>query len=296
MSNPQIVYLNGQFLPLEQASVSVMDRGFLFGEGVYEVIPAYGGHLLRLDEHLQRLQNSLDGARIPNPLPADEWKRVLRHLLEKNVGEEQSVYLQVTRGVGPKRDHAFPAEVKPTVFAMINPIPPVSRQTLEQGVSATTLDDIRWQACNIKSTALLANTLLRQKALDAGCAEAILIRDGYATEGTVSNVFAVINGRLRTPPKGPLLLPGITRDLVLELAQEEGIDCEEAPISEAELRNAQEIWVTSSTKEIMPVVMLDGKPVGDGKAGKVWSKMIEAYQRYKAVLRGSSPGREFGNE
>lgn len=280
-----IVYLNGDYMPIDQARVSVLDRGFLFGDGVYEVIPAYGGHLLRIDEHLNRLQNSLDAIHLANPLSREQWLEILQVLLDENDGEDQSVYLQLSRGVAPQRDHAYPADTRPTVFIMVNPLKAVDRQQLSQGVAAITLDDIRWRACNIKATALLANTMLRQQATEAGAAEAILIRDGFATEGAASNIFLVLDGVLLTPPTGPLLLPGITRDLVLELARQQGIPCEERPVSEAELRRAEEIWLTSSTKEILPVIQLDGQPVANGQAGPIWETMIDIYQTYKARLR-----------
>jgi D-alanine transaminase len=200
-----IVYLNGEFLPIEQAKVSVLDRGFLFGDGVYEVIPVYGGHCLRLGEHLKRLQDSLDGIHLKNPLSNQQWEQTLDQLIEKNEGEDKSVYLQLSRGVAPVRDHLFPAQTKPTVFIMSNPLKPVSKETLRAGIKAVTLDDIRWQACNIKATALLANTLLKQQAANQGATEAILVRDGLATEGSASNLFIVSNGVIITPPIGPRL-------------------------------------------------------------------------------------------
>ncbi|MCW9013708.1 MAG: D-amino acid aminotransferase [Gammaproteobacteria bacterium] len=279
------VYLNGQFMPIEQAKVSVLDRGFLFGDGVYEVIPAYGNHLLRLNEHLRRLQNSLDAVRINNPLSQQQWTEILQTLLAKNEGQDQSVYLQVSRGAAPVRDHAFAADLVATVFVMANPMKAVSREKLEPGVSAITLDDIRWKACNIKATALLANVLLRQQAAIEGAAEAILIRDGRATEGAASNVFIVQDGVIVTPPTSPMLLPGITRDLILELAHQNDMPCAERDISEADLRAASEIWLTSSTKEILPVISLDEQPVGNGRYGPIWGSMIDIYQAYKAKLR-----------
>ena len=281
----QIVYLNGVFMPIDEASVSVLDRGFLFGDGVYEVIPVYGGHLLRLTKHLQRLQNSLDGIRLKNPLSMTEWRDMLQHLVRRNEGVDQSVYLQVTRGVAPKRDHRFPADVIPTVFAMSNPLAPVSRDALHAGTTAITLDDIRWRVCNVKATALLANTLLRQQASDRDAGEAILLRDGLVTEGSASNVFIVTDDMIITPPTSPLLLPGITRDLVLELARAHDIVKAERNISERELRQADEIWITSSTREIVPVLKLDGQPVGNGQPGPIWQKMIDIYQNYKQQLR-----------
>ena len=281
----RIVYLNGQYLPIEQARVSVLDRGFLFGDGVYEVIPAYGGHLLRLPQHMQRLQNSLAAIRLDNPLSDDEWIEILNTLLEKNQGRDQSVYLQVTRGVAEQRDHSFPDMVKPTVFVMVNELFAPAKEDLSKGVAAITVDDIRWRACHIKATALLANTLLRQQATDAGAAEAILIRDGLVTEGAASNVFMVKNNTLITPPVGPTLLTGVTRDLVLEQAQLNGINCIESAISENELGQADEIWLTSSTKEILPVISLNGSAVGNGQFGPIWNKMIDIFQSYKEQLR-----------
>ena len=272
-------------MPIEQAKISVLDRGFLFGDGVYEVIPAYGGHLLRLRKHLQRLQNSLDAIHLENPLEQHEWIEILQTILQENEGEDQSVYLQVSRGVAPKRDHAYPEKVNPTIFIMSSELAAVSKESLQPGVSAITLDDIRWHACHIKATALLANTMLRQQAVEQGAAEAILIRDGFATEGAASNLFAVIDGVLVTPPTGPLLLPGITRDLILDLAMHNNIPCEERDITEAELNSAEEIWLSSSTKEILPVIELNGKPVANGQAGPVWENMIDIYQAYKARFR-----------
>jgi D-alanine transaminase len=278
-------YLNGSFLPLEDARVPVMDRGFLFGDGVYEVIPAYGGRLFRLEQHLQRLQNSLDGVRIGNPLTTDAWHELLEELVSRNTGSDQAVYLQVTRGVAPKRDHAFPADVRPTVFAMSNPLPEPRDIAGEPGIHAITLPDIRWQHCNIKAITLLPNVMLRQQAVEADTAEAILIKDGYATEGAASNIFIVRNGILVTPPKGPTLLPGITRDLIIELAAANAIPYREADISEAELHAAGEIWLTSSTREISPVVRLDDAAVGNGRPGPVWRHMIALFQAYKDAIR-----------
>jgi len=278
-------YLNGSFLPLEDACVPVMDRGFLFGDGVYEVIPVYGGRLFRLAQHLQRLQNSLDGVRIGNPLTADAWRGLLEELVSRNTGTDQAVYLQVTRGVAAKRDHAFPADIRPTVFAMSNPLPATRDLAGEQGIHAITLPDIRWQHCNIKAITLLPNVMLRQQAVEADSAEAILVRDGYATEGAASNIFIVRNGVLVTPPKSPALLPGITRDLIIELAANNAVPWREADIPLAELHAAGEIWLTSSTREISPVVRLDDTAVGDGRPGPVWKHMSTLFQAYKDALR-----------
>lgn len=279
------VYLNGSFLPAEQACVPVLDRGFIFGDGVYEVIPAYGGKLFRLEEHLQRLQNSLDAVRIPNPHDTDAWVTLLDTLVTHNGGGEQSLYLQVTRGCA-QRDHAMPAQPTPTVFAMCNPLKPPAAEIIENGVAAITLDDIRWQRCHIKAISLLPNILLRQEALDQNAAEAILIRDGLATEGAASNLFAVLDGVLCTPPTGPFLLPGITRDLILELAAANDIAHCEQHISRLDLQQADEIWLTSSTREILPVTRLDNIMVADGQPGPLFKQMLALYQDYKQQLRG----------
>jgi len=284
-TNMTTAYLNGSFLPLEDARVPVMDRGFLFADGVYEVIPVYGGRLFRLEQHLQRLQSSLDGVRIGNPLPADGWRKLLEELVRRNTGSDQAVYLQVTRGVASKRDHAFPADIRPTVFAMSNPLPEGRDIDGELGIHAITLADIRWQHCNIKAITLLPNVLLRQQAVEADTAEAVLIKDGFATEGAASNIFIVRNGILVTPPKGPALLPGITRDLIIELAASHAVPYREAAIPEAELRAAGEIWLTSSTREISPVVRLDNAAVGNGRPGPVWRHMITLFQAYKDAIR-----------
>lgn len=279
------IYLNGKFLPPEQAMVSVMDRGYLFGDGVYEVIPAYNGKPFRLDAHLKRLHNSLTAIRIREPMSNADWHATINELLARNPGNDQSIYLQVTRGVAPKRDHAFDDSLVPAVFAMVNSIAPADPAIARDGIKAITLDDIRWQACHIKAITLLPNALLRQQAIDAGAAEAILIRNGYAVEGAASNLFIVKRGLLITPPKGPQLLPGITRDVILELAANNAMPYREADITAAELHDADEVWMTSSTKEILPVTLLDGKPVGDGKPGAVYRRMAGLYGEYKEQVR-----------
>jgi len=284
MSTP-IVYLNGEFLPADEAKVSVLDRGFVFGDGVYEVIPVYGRHPFRLDQHLDRLERSLAGIRLADPLGRERWREVLEELIRQNAGEgDLSVYLQVTRGVA-RRDHGFPDGVQPTVLAMCNPIAPLDPEVAEHGVAAITLDDIRWQYCNIKAITLLPNILLRQQALERGAVEAILVRDGLVTEGAASNVFVVREGVLYTPPTGPRLLPGITRDLVVELARDNDIDCREQDIPGEALREAEEIWLTSSTKEIVPVTRLDELPIGSGRPGPLWQRLYAIYQDYKRALR-----------
>lgn len=277
------VYLNGEFLPALEAKVSVLDRGFIFGDGVYEVIPVYGGRLFRLQHHLDRLDNSLEGIRLANPLTHRQWQAILEQLVEENGAGDQSLYLQVTRGVA-RRDHSFPPDTEPTVFAMSNAVGPVP-PGLREGIAAVTVEDFRWKLCHIKAIALLPNILLRQQAVDAGAAEAIMLRDAFVTEGAASNVFIVNNGVVLTPPKSNLLLPGVTRDLVVELCQQNGVPCVEGAISEMQLREADEIWLTSSTKEIIPVIRLDDLPVGGGKPGAVWQQLIGLYQDYKQAFR-----------
>ena len=281
-----IVYLNGEYLDADDACVSVLDRGFIFGDGVYEVIPCYGGHLFRLEQHLQRLQNSLDAIRLENPLSDLQWHETLEKIVQQNTtsAADQSIYLQVTRG-SAKRDHVFPDKVSQTVFIMSNPMLPVSSEKLEKGIAAITHEDIRWRYCHIKSIALLPNTLMRQIAREAGADEAILDRDGNITEGAASNIFVVKDGKIMTPPKGECLLPGITRDLILEIAYDAGLDATETDISLEQLKNADEIWLTSSTKEILPVTLLNGNPVGNGKPGACWQDMIKRYQDHKQQLR-----------
>ncbi len=275
-------YFNGSFLPLEKVHISPLDRGFLFGDGVYEVIPVYAGRLFYLDAHLKRLQYSLDGIRLENPHTQAYWTTLLKDLTAMNGGGDQALYLQVTRGAASERDHAFPANLLPTVFAMCSPLTETPAILLEQGAKAMTLEDIRWQRCDIKSVSLLGNVLLRQVALDQGCSEAVLIRDGYATEGTASSLFIVHQDMIITPPKSAELLPSITRDVVMELVVQHRISCMEARIPVAQLQMAQEVWFASSTREIYPVTSLDGHMVGDGRPGKHWRHMYSLFQRHKA--------------
>ncbi len=285
MNGDTRVYLNGEFIPLDEARIPVMDRGFLFGDSVYEVIPAYGGRLFRLSQHLRRLENSLHAIRMENPLPRAEWESILATLTTQYQGEDQSVYLQVTRGVAPRRDHAIPEGVSPTLFAFTTPFPAIDPRVYEQGIAAITLDDIRWRFCHIKATTLLPNVLLRQEAKEHGAMEAILIRDGLAIEGTASNLFIVDDGQIITPPKGEQLLPGVTRDLVLELAAEAELPYCEAQIDLEQLERADEIWLTSSTREIMPVTRLDDRPVNGGRPGNLWQTLFNRFQAYKEELR-----------
>jgi D-alanine transaminase len=278
------VYLNGQYLPIAEARVSAMDRGFLFGDGAYEVIPVYSRRPFRLPEHLARLRHTLDGIRLANPHTEAEWTRLIGEIVARNDGDDQSVYLQITRGADSKRNHAFPVRVTPTVFVMSEPLvtpPPSQRET---GIAAVSAPDVRWLRCDLKTTSLLANCLLRQLAVDAGCIETILFRDGFMSEGAASNIFAVKDGVLLAPPKNHLMLPGITYDVVLELAARHGLPCEVRDVLEAEARAADELWMTSSTKEVLPIVLLDGQPVGAGTPGPVFRKMYAWYQAFKQTV------------
>ncbi|MGQ0657305.1 MAG: D-amino acid aminotransferase [Chromatiales bacterium] len=281
-----IVYLNGEYLPLEHARISVLDRGFIFGDGVYEVVPSFSGFLFRLEQHLKRLDNSLRAVRMGNPFTHAQWESILDALIERNGGGNQSVYLQVTRGAG-YRDHVPSAPVPQTVFAMCNA---VTHQNQEP-VSALLCEDIRWKWCQIKSIALLPNVLMRLAARDEGAYEAILIRDGLLTEGAASNVFVVSDGLVRTPPHSENLLPGVTRDLIVELLHRHQIPCAETAVTETEVRAAEEIWLTSSTREIVPVAHLDGKPVGAGVPGPVWRRALRIYESFRDAEVAARRGR-----
>nr|NIO43736.1 D-amino acid aminotransferase [Burkholderiales bacterium] len=267
-------------MPIEQAVIPVLDRGFIFGDGVYEVIPVYSRRPFRLGGHLDRLQASLDSIRLQNPHSENEWQELIDRLIKLNEAKDQSLYLQVTRGVA-KRDHAFPKTVKPTVFIMSNPLVPPTAEQINAGVAAITAVDNRWLRCDVKSTALLPNVLLRQLAADAGCVETLLLRDGMLTEGSASNAFVVNKGVLLTPPKSNLMLPGITYDVVLELARANAVRHDVRNISEAELREAEELWISSSSREILPVTKLDGTAVGSGRPGPIFQRMHQLYQDYK---------------
>ena len=274
------VFLNGKLLPAEQATVSVLDRGFIFGDGVYELVPVYSRVPFRLDEHLARLERSLGETRIRNPYSRAEWRSHIYQLIDAQGFDDQSVYFQVTRGVA-KRDHAFPKGVPPTVFLMSNPLVTPPQPQVDDGVCAITAADNRWLRCDIKAIALLPNVLLRQQAVDAGCVETVLIRDGSVTEGAASNIFVLRNGVLLAPPKNHLMLPGITYDVILELAAGDGIRHEVRAVAEQELRDATEIWLTSSTREVLAITQLDGQAVGGGRPGPLFKRMYALYQDYK---------------
>ena len=280
-----IVYLNGEFMPADQARIPVLDRGFIFGDGVYEVIPVYSRKPFRIDEHLKRLQATLDGIKMANPLSVEAWKAVVLKLIEAAPWDDQSIYLQVTRGADNKRDHAFPpASVPSTAFAFSSPLVTTPAEVRAKGVAAITVPDLRWSRCDLKVISLLANVLARQQAVEQGCAEALLIRDGFMKEGAASNIFIVKDGVLCAPPKTHLMLPGITYDLILELAESHGQPVKIAEIEETELRAADEVWMTSSTKEILAITTLDGQPIGTGQPGPLSEQMWHWYQDFKNTV------------
>jgi D-alanine transaminase len=283
-------YLNGRFLPISQAQVSVLDRGFIFGDGVYDVAPVYDLRLFRFDEHIARLTRSLAKLRIPDPHTREEWlaisRRLVQTLAEATGARDQVVYFQVTRGVAP-RDHVMPAAITPTVFMMVNPMRAATPEQRHQGVACVTARDFRWERGDIKSTSLLGNVLARQISADAGATETIMFRDGFLTEAAASNVWIARDGALLGPPKSSHVLEGIRYDLLRDLCEDCGIAYNLRPISEAEVLGADEVMLSSATKEILPVTRIDGEPVGHGalrgRPGTVYARLHEAYERAKAT-------------
>jgi D-alanine transaminase len=275
-----IVYLNGAFLPVEEAMVPVLDRGFIYGDGVYEYVPVYRRQAFRLPQHLARLQHSLDGIRLANPHTDAEWTSIIGDLVARQPYADQGVYFQVTRGVA-KRDHAFPAGVAPTVFMMSNPLATPSREQIEQGVAVVTAEDNRWRHCDLKTISLVGNVLMRQLAADAGAVETVMFRDGNLTEASASNVLVVIGAAIVAPPKDNLILPGITYGAAYDFAQEAGIPFSIRPVAKAEALGASEMWLTSSTKEVLAVTTVDGAPFAGGRPGPVFRKMHALYQAHK---------------
>ena len=283
-----MIYLNGSFIPIEDARISVLDRGFIFGDGVYEVIPVYSLIPFRLPEHLRRLQKSLDGIQLRNPHTDIEWEKLITKIIASNEGENQSIYLHITRGVAP-RNHAFPKKVAPTIFIMSSPLIGAPKELIVTGVSAITANDNRWSRCDIKAISLLPNVLLRQMASDSDATETLLLRDGFLSEGSVSSIFIVKNKILLVPPKSNFMLPGITYDVVLELAVKYQMPYKIREISENDLRSSDEILLASSTKEIMSITLLDGKKVGSGEPGEVFAQLYQHYQNFKiSIMRRES--------
>jgi D-alanine transaminase len=289
--NDRLCYLNGEYKPLSQATVNVLDRGFVFGDGIYDVAPVYGRKLFRFDEHLARLDRSLKKIRIANPLSREAWlercRKLVAALAESEGVADQVVYIQVTRGVAP-RDHVMPEGVAPTVFMMSSPMKPATAEQRHHGVACTTARDFRWERGDIKSISLLGNVLARQLSADHGALETIMFRDGWLTEAAASNVWIVKDGALLGPPKSEHVLEGIRVELLRELCEEEGIAYILKPISEADVGSADEVILSSATKEVLPVTKIDGEPVGHGalrgKPGPVYARLHEAYQRAKATM------------
>jgi D-alanine transaminase len=275
-----IVYLNGALLPIEEAKIPVLDRGFIYGDGVYELIPVYGRRPFRLPQHLARLQRSLDGIRLANPHTDAEWTAIIADVIAKQPFEDQGVYFQVTRGVA-KRDHTFPQGVAPTVFMMSNPLATPSAEQVERGVAVVTADDNRWRRCDLKTISLVGNVLMRQLAADANAIETVMFRDGWLTEASASNVLIVIGGTIVAPPKDNLILPGITYDATEEFARAAGLPFAMRPVSKAEALAADEMWLSSSTKEVLAVATLDGKPFAGGVPGPRFRAIHALFQQKK---------------
>lgn len=290
------LYLNGRWLAPEEATVSVMDRGFLFGDGVYEVIPVYSRRPFRLTQHLQRLRRSLQAIGLRDPHTADEWRVLITQLVAEAATADQSIYIQVTRGPTPVRSHAFPTDPRPTVLMFSEPMQPPAAELVRDGVTSISAPDIRWLRCDIKATSLLANCMLRQLAVAAGCAETVLFRDGVLTEGSAASIFVVRDGVLLAPIKDQRILPGVTYDVVLELAAAHDVPVSVRDIREEEVRDADELWLASSPREVLPIVVLDGEKVGaggtaPGRPGPLFVAMHGWYQAFKAqAMRGGSDG------
>jgi D-alanine transaminase len=282
-----VCYLNGDYLPLAEARVSPLDRAFLFGDAVYEVVPVYASRPFRLHEHLDRLARSLAGIRMDPPHTHAAWDGILKTLIERNGGGDQYIYFQVTRGAELGRNHAWPGGLEPTVFAFANTLEPIAPELLDQGVAAVTAQDTRWARRDIKSTALLANTLLKKLAVDAGAFETILLERGELTEGSSTTVHVITRGEIHTPPNGHHILPGTTRDVVTELAARSGIPSASCRVTEEELRAADEIWLAFSTRGVLPVTRLDGRPVRTGKPGPLFERIYAAFVSYVRELAGT---------
>ena len=275
----RIVYLNGEFLPLANAKVSVLDRGFIYGDGVYEVIPVYGRKPFGMSQHLARLARTLAGVRLADP-HGDGWEQLIADLIARQPFDDQAVYLQITRGVA-KRDHAFPQGVAPTVFMMSNPLALPTREQVERGVAVVTAEDNRWLRCDLKTTSLIGNVLMRQFAADHDAIETVMFRDGFLTEASASNVLVVRGGTIIAPPKDNLILPGITYDATLAIAQGARMSLEVRPVTRDEALGADEMWLSSSSKEVLAVTTLDGKPFAAGSPGPVFRRVWEAFQARK---------------
>jgi len=278
-----LVYLNGALTPLSEAKIPVLDRGFIFGDGIYEVIPIYGGKMFRSEQHLARLFRSLRAIDIPNPHKREEWLQLIARVIAADPAPDQMVYIQVTRGVAPRK-HAFPQDAQPTVFIMTNPLVLPSPAARERGVACVSMEDLRWLRCEIKSTSLLGNVLAAQNAAQHDAVETIQFRDGFLTEASSSNVWVVKDGKLMAPPKDNLILEGIRYGLIEEMCAAHGIPLTARRIARDEVFGADEVLLSSATKEVLPVVSIDGQPIGDGHPGPVYRQLYAAYQMAKAAL------------
>lgn len=274
-------YLNGEFSELKNLKVPVMDRGFIYGDGVYEVIPVYHKKPFALQEHLSRLFDNLDKISIPLDEGQESLKNIVFELLKQTDSQFEYIYLQVTRGTYEKREHIYPNEIKPTIFAYLMPFTPPSLESQQQGIKAIIREDNRWDRCDIKSISLLGNVLLRQDAQLQNASETLLHRNGYLTEGSISNVFIVVDGIIKTPKLNNFILPGITRSKVIKTAKECDFICKEEDIRIQEVKEADEIWVTSSTKEIIPVRVLEDKVMSKNIDQSIWKKIFIAFQSCK---------------
>lgn len=273
------VYLNGKWLPLGKATVSVLDRGFLFGDGIYEVVPVYSRMPFRWDSHLARLQRSMSEMQLKDPLGPDGWTSIVRGLIDREPSVDQFIYLQMTRGVG-KRDHAFPKPTPaPTIFGMTSPLSRPAASLRMHGLTAQSMDDGRWSRCDIKSIALLGNVLAREAAVQAGFDEAVLFRDGQLTEGAASNIWVVRGDQLLAPPASGALLDGIRIGLLESLAPKAELEFVRRPITRDEVFGADELLLTSATKEILPIRLLDEEAIGNGR----FTRPTSAYHRLQAA-------------
>jgi len=279
-----MIYLNGEYMPLEEARIPVLDRGFIFGDGIYEYVPVFDRVPFRMGEHYQRLVKSLAAVKIPNPFDEAVFFAVVRKLVAEHPSENQGVYVHITRGVAP-RDHSFPRNISPTVFIMSNALALPTAEQIENGLAVSVREDIRWLRCDIKSISLLGHCMLRTEATEEGSAEVILVRNGYLTEASASNVLVVKDGTVLCPPKDNLILPGISYEVVLELLREHGFIHAVRPVTEAELRSAEEVWLTSSTKDVLAATRMDGKAVGTGRPGPLFARIRPLFSALKARLK-----------
>lgn len=282
-----MIYLNGQYMPIEEARIPVLDRGFIFGDGIYEYIPVFDRVPFRLREHYQRMVRSLAEVKIPNSFDEASFTAIVEKLVAAHPWDNQGVYVHITRGPAP-RDHAFPRDPKPTVFIMSNPLSLPTQEQIDNGLAVSVREDIRWLRCDIKSISLLGHCMLRSEAAEEGSAEVVLVRNGFLTEASASNVLIVRDGTVLCPPRDNLILPGISYEVVLELLREHGIRHEVRPVTEAELRSADEVWLTSSTKDVLAVTRMDGKPVGSGRPGPVFARVRPLFTAKKTRMKAST--------